>query len=185
MKEIGKSIGVAISDNGFILMVPRSKKLVEPKKLLEWLKSRNLEEILRKALMNTELIKRKFRHVATRALMILRNYKGYEITVERQQMNAERLLKVVKQFESFPVLEETFREILEDFFDVENAKKILKKIEKGEIKCEFLSPSTLPSPFAHNLFVISESDVVLMEDRKRLLLELYKRTLEEIEHAKI
>jgi len=185
MKEIGKSIGVAINDNGFILMIPRGRKLIEPKELLKLVKSKDLEKILRKALVNTELLKRKFRHVATRALMILRNYKGYEITVERQQMNAERLLKVVQNFKDFPVLEETYREILKDFFDVENAKKILKMIEEGKIKFEILPPSNLPSPFAHNLFVISESDVILMEDRKRLLLELYKKTLEEIEHGKV
>ena len=142
MKKIGRSIGVAISDNGFILTIPfetfdsRSwlslKKLkrkltrVEPREIAFLVDSNNFEEILKKAIANTELIKRKFRHCAARAFMILRNYKGYEISVEKQQMNAERLIRVVKKLEGFPILEETYREILEDFMDVENAKKILK-----------------------------------------------------------
>jgi ATP-dependent Lhr-like helicase len=113
--------------------------------------------------------------------MILRNYKGYEISVERQQMSAERLIKIVKKIEGFPVLEETYREILEDFMDFGNAKKIIEKIERGEIKYEFLPLLDTPSPFAHNLFAISESDVVLMEDRKKLLLKLHEKIVKKLE----
>jgi ATP-dependent Lhr-like helicase len=110
--------------------------------------------------------------------MILRNYKGYEIKVGKQQFNAERLLKVCEKFENFPVIEETYREILEDFMDIKHAKEVLKKVEKGEIKYEFLPESSVPSLFAHNLIVLGESDVVLMEDRKKLLLKLHKEVME-------
>jgi putative NIF3 family GTP cyclohydrolase 1 type 2 len=61
--------------------------------------------------------------------MILRNYKGHEISVNKQQLSASTLLKVVKMFKDFPILTETFREILEDYMDIEHAKEILKKIE--------------------------------------------------------
>ena len=64
--------------------------------------------------------------------------------------------------------------------DIQNSKKILKEIENGKIKFEILEKSNIPSPFAHNLFVLSESDVVLMEDRKALLLKLHKQVLEKI-----
>jgi ATP-dependent Lhr-like helicase len=96
-------------------------------------------------------------------------------------MSAERLIKIVKKIEGFPVLEETYREILEDFMDFENAKKIIEKIERGEIKYEFLPLLDAPSPFAHNLFAISESDVVLMEDRKKLLLKLHEKIVKKLE----
>ena len=46
--------------------------------------------------------------------MILRNYKGHEISLVKQQMSAERLIKVVKKIKGFPIIEETYREILED-----------------------------------------------------------------------
>jgi ATP-dependent Lhr-like helicase len=198
MKKLRKSIGVAISDNGFILTIPfevesysplswvrirdlkRKKKTISPKKIVHLVNSKNFEDVLKKAILNTELVKRKFRHNATRSLMILRNYKGHEISVEKQQMNAEKLIKVVKKIEGFPVLEETFREILEDFMDIKNAKKILEEIDKGKIKFEILPELSIPSPLAHNLFVISESDVVLMEDRKKLLLELHEKIVKEL-----
>jgi ATP-dependent Lhr-like helicase len=144
------------------------------------LKSENLREVLRKALRQTELIKRRFRHCATRSLMILRNYKGYEIKVARQQLNADRLLKICEKFENFPVVEETYREVMQDFMDLERAKWVLEQVEKGKIKYEFLPESNVPSPFSHTLIALGESDVVLMEDRKKLLLELHKRVMEKV-----
>ena len=198
MKKIGRSVGIAINDNGFILSIPlevesynpfswtslsklkRKRKFISPEEIVGLISSKDLEKILKKAIINTELIKRKFRHNAVRALMILRNYKGHEIRVEKQQMNAEKLIRVVKKMEGFPVFEETLREILEDFMDIKNSEKILEEIEKGKIKFEFLPPLDIPSPFAHNLFVINESDVVLMEDRKKLLLKLHKKIIKKL-----
>ncbi|MGC9200769.1 MAG: ATP-dependent helicase [Candidatus Aenigmatarchaeota archaeon] len=202
MKKIGKSIKVSINDNGFILTIPPEtlenrfysifelKKVVkesrlDAKEIVKLVNSRNFEDLLKKSLENTELFKRKFRHNAARALMILRNYKGYEISVDKQQMSAERLIKVVKKIKGFPVLEENYREILEDFMDYKNARNILKMIEEGKIKYEFMPLLDVPSPFAHNLFVISESDVVLMEDRKKLLLELHKKIFNKIKEIEI
>ncbi len=197
MKKIERSVKVSISDNGFILTIPPEiieqkfyslleikkvgEKRVDPKELVKLVNSKNFEELLVKSIENTELIKRKFRHVASRSLMILRNYKGHEISVEKQQISAERLIRIVKKIKGFPVMEETYREILEDFMDFENAKKIIEKIEKGEIEFEFLPLTDVPSPFAHNLFVISESDVVLMEDRKKLLLKLHQKIVKKLE----
>jgi ATP-dependent Lhr-like helicase len=159
------------------------EKIRSPKEIVKLVNSKNFEDLLKKSLENTELFKRKFRHNAARALMILRNYKGHEISVEKQQMSAERLIKVVKKIKGFPVLEENYREILEDFMDYKNAKKILEMIERGKIKYEFMPLLDVPSPFAHNLFVISESDVVLMEDRKKLLLELHKKIFNKVGEA--
>jgi ATP-dependent Lhr-like helicase len=190
---IGKSVGIAINDNGFVLIIPRNghkwisiferkkEKIVDVNKVLNLVNSQNFEELLKKSLINTELIKRKFRHVATRSFMILKKYNDHEVSLEKQQMNAERLLRIVKEIPDFPILEETYREILEDFMDIENAKEILRKIENKEIKIEIIN-TDIPSPFAHNLFVLSESDVVLMEDRRKLLLELHRKIVERIKN---
>jgi ATP-dependent Lhr-like helicase len=202
-KRLKKSVGLTISDNGFVISIPceplgkgwldiislrekisrRESERIKPEEIVKLLKSENLKEVLRKALRQTELIKRRFRHCATRSLMILRNYKGYEIRVARQQFNADRLLRVCEKFENFPVVEETYREVMEDFMDVEHARWLLEQIEKGKIKYEFLPESNVPSPFAHNLIALGETDVVLMEDRKRLLLELHKKVMEKVNQS--
>lgn len=171
--KAGVNVGIAVHDNGFALVYPAG---VKPPVSITDLKSSELEELLKKAVSNTELMKRRFRHVATRALMIFRNYKGHEISVERQQMNAQTLLKVVKELgEDFPVLKETYREILEDYMDVEHAKDVLRGIEEGRIKVVELPELDVPSPFAYNIVLEGLSDIVLMEDRRLLMLRFKER----------
>ena len=38
----------------------------------------------------------------------------------------------------------------------------------------------VPSPFAHNLIVLGEADIILMGDRKQRLLELYNAVMKRI-----
>lgn len=75
---------------------------MKPVATLEDLVGLDLREILRNALAKTELLRRRFRHVAARGLMILRNYKGYEISVNKQQISAQSLLRIVEKIEGFP-----------------------------------------------------------------------------------
>jgi len=125
-------------------------------------------------------MKRRFRHVAVRSLMILRNYKGHEISVGKQQLSARTLLDICLEIPNFSVIKETFREILEDFMDVKHAKEVLEKIESGKIEIVKLPPQRVPSPFSHNIILVGLSDVVLMEDRRLILERLHKLVMERI-----
>ncbi len=175
-KKLRRNVGVMVSDNGFGLILPVDKSL-NP---LNYVNSKNLEEILKEAVKNTELMKRRFRHCANRGLMILRNYKGYEISASKQQTSAETLIKIVSEIDNFPIIKETYRELLEDYMDVENARKVLRWIEEGRIKVVEAS-LPMPSPFAHNIVLIGLTDVVLMEDRKEILKRLYDKIKREVE----
>ncbi|OYT31321.1 MAG: ATP-dependent helicase [Thermofilum sp. ex4484_79] len=176
-RKARSNIGLAVHDNGFALIYPVG---IEPQVSIEDLKSDEIEDILKKSIINTELMKRRFRHVAARGLMILRNYKGHEISVNKQQLSASTLLRVVKTFKNFPILKETFREILEDYMDIEHAKEILKKIEEKKIKIVKLPPSHVPSPFSHNIVLEGLSDIVLMEDKRQLLEKFHRLIMEQI-----
>ncbi|RLE61327.1 MAG: ATP-dependent helicase [Thermoprotei archaeon] len=176
-KRSKSNIGIAVHDNGFALVYPRG---VKPSVSIKELKSSEIEDILKKAVINTELMKRRFRHVATRGLMILRNYKGHEISVNKQQLSATTLLKVVKKWEDFPLLKETFREILEDYMDIEHAKEVLQRIEDGKIEVVELPEQNVPSPFAYNIVLEGLSDVVLMEDRRALIERFHRELVEKI-----
>jgi ATP-dependent Lhr-like helicase len=172
-KQIKHSIGVIVSDNGFALHIPE-KRGVDIEKVIKEMENCNLEELLRENIRNTELMKRRFRHCAARSFLVLRNYKGYKISVSKQQMNSQKLLKVCEEIDpSFPVLRETYREILEDIVDIERAKDVLGMLKRGKIKYEVIK-TEIPSPFAHNLIVLGEADVILMKDRKQRLLELHE-----------
>ncbi|MEM4875028.1 MAG: ATP-dependent helicase, partial [Thermofilaceae archaeon] len=179
--KAGVNVGVAVHDNGFALIYPPG---VEPPVTLKNLSSDQLDALLKRALANTELLRRRFRHVASRALMVLRNYKGHEISVERQQLSAQTLLKVVMELgEEFPVLKETYREILEDYMDIEHAKEVLRNVESGKIKVVELPPLSVPSPFAYNIVLEGLSDVVLMEDKRAMMLKFREKLMKLVSAA--
>ncbi len=178
-KMISENVKITITDNGFVLTIPLRNVKIED--LLSKVSSRNIINILKEALKNTELLKRRFRHCAKRAFMILKRYMSSERSVHRLQLNAQNLLKIVENYENFPVLKETYREILEDFMDVKNAIKVLRGIEEGRIKVKVIGPREVPSPFAHNMLLQGYSDVVLMEDRRTMLLKLHRKVMEYLE----
>ncbi|WP_461865163.1 DEAD/DEAH box helicase [Thermococcus sp.] len=170
------NVGIAISDNGFALLLPPEKRLSEGE-IRALFEIDDMKETLKRALDNTELLKRRFRHVANRGLLILRRYVGRSKRLGRQQILAVTLLKILKEeFPNFPLLKEVYREIMEDKMDVKNAELFLSWVKEGKINIVF-EQNELPSPFAFNLEVIGASDVVLMEDRRELIKQLHKKIM--------
>ncbi|MDI9646581.1 MAG: ATP-dependent helicase [Archaeoglobales archaeon] len=169
------NVQMAVCDNGFALILPQNKYLSDAEIEALFILP-NFPEHLKKALDRTELLRRRFRHVAVRSLMILRNYLGREKSVWNQQVSADAILNFIKRYyPDFPVLTETYREIAEDSMDIENALEFLSKIGK-EIELKILRVP-YPSPFAFNMYLIGEEDVVLMEDRRKVLRELHERVM--------
>jgi ATP-dependent Lhr-like helicase len=179
-KRIGSNIGMVIDDNGFILVTPR--RPVDLERLIEQLIECDAEKELRNAVKKTELMKRRFRHVGGRSLMILRNYQGNSKTVGQQQMKGHFLLSTIRdQYgEDFPMIKETYREIMEDAMDINHAKEVIEGLDSREITYD-LRDASIPSPFSHNLLLQGSTDAVKMEDKKERLQNLHKQVMDRIE----
>jgi len=187
-KRFDVDVATMVHDNGFSIILPEEVYYSINEEVLheifEEVYKENLEELLKQHLEVTELMKRKFRHNSTRSFLVLRNYKGYKISVNKQQLNSQILLEACKKIDpSFPVIEETYREILEDIMDLPRAKEILKKIKENEIEYELIS-TRIPSPFSHTLITFGEADVILMKDRRRKLKELHSAILKRLNMSK-
>ncbi len=167
-----RDVEVGINDNGFYVSCPQRVNALTAFKLL---KSTQLKDVLKLALDKSEVLKRRFRHCAARAFMILRNYKGQTKHVGRQQVSSMLLLNAVRRIsDDFCILKEARREILEDLMDIDNATEILKLIEEGKVKVlEF--NTRLPSPFSFNLILQSYSDILKMEDRHEFLKRMHEQ----------
>jgi len=61
------------------------------------LKAEELPLVMKQALEKSEVLGRRFRHVASRSLMILRKYKGNSKSVGKQQMNSRLLMSAVRR----------------------------------------------------------------------------------------
>ena len=81
------------------------------------------------------------------------------------------------EVETFPMLEEAYREVLFDAFDLKNAQLVLDEIRSKRRKINYRTYSPIPSPLAHGLILSGLSDIVLMEDRSALLRELHSQVL--------
>ena len=165
-----RDIEVGINDNGFYLA---GEKLDE-NKILDWVKAKDLELILKEAIETTDVLRRRFRHCASRSLMILRTYKGRSKTVGKQQMHSHFLLAAVRKISNeFPILQEARREVFEDVMDIHRAKGILKDIENGKIKVKKVR-TPLVSPFGLNLILQSHADLIRMEEKLQFLRRMHK-----------
>ena len=170
-------VEIGISDNGFYLA---SEKQLQAERAFEMLKSSELDEVMKQAIDQTEVLKRRFRHCAIRALMILRTYMGRTKRVGRQQVSSMLLLNAVKRLSNdFSILKEARREVLEDLMDIENAKKILQLKEQKKIKIQPVS-GRIPSPFAFNLVLQGHLDFMKMEDKVEFLRRMHHLVLAKI-----
>ncbi len=171
------NVAARITDDNFMLTVPKRVNLDDVEKLVG---SQNIEELLRRAIKNTELFKQRFRHCATRSFMVLRSYKGREVSIGRQQLRSQRVLDWFHEIEDFPVIKETYNEIMNEVMDLQHAKEVVRQIEKGDITVKKSDFSEIPSPFAHNVVLLGISDIILMEDRSALLRELHRQVLKRV-----
>ncbi|MFY3741585.1 MAG: ATP-dependent Lhr-like helicase [Candidatus Nitrosomirales archaeon] len=178
-KMINRNVLVTVSDSAFMLTLAGSS-MIDVSMLLKRINSKNVRSMLLDALKHTEMVRRRFRHCSTRSFMVLKNYKGWEITVAKQQTNAEILMRLCEGLDRFPVLEEAYREVIEDLMDVNTAAKVLEDIEDGTRKFVMCNESDVPSPFSHDLIVMGYTDVVLMHDRKELLESLHDMVMQRI-----
>ena len=151
---------------------------------LKKLRPENLREALEEAIAKTEILKRRFRHCATRSLMILRNYKGRVKTVGKQHMKSHFLLSAINKIsKNFPILKEAKREVLEDLMDIKNAELVLKWINEGKIVLEKIT-TKLPSPFSHNLVMQGYSDLLKIEDKMAFMKRMHEEIMKEINKKK-
>ncbi len=170
---VDANVRVAVADSGFSLSMPLNRK-VDFEAIVADLDPESVRHKLRESLTGTDLLQRYFRINATRSLLVLSRYKGYEKSASEQQFDAEMLFEFADSLEDFVVIEETFRELLEDKLHVEAIERFLARLEAGEISVETLRVET-PSPRAFGLATLLASDVVLADDDSAVLAEFHER----------
>lgn len=167
-------IFLAASDSGFVLTVPESAK-ASFRAVMNSIKAENCEDLLYRALQNTSILKSVFRINATRSFLILKSYKGRQKSARRQQFDADMLIGLAGKIDDFPVLQESFREIIEDRFEIDNIKEVLRGLACGEIEIVMKAEAS-PGPMAFDLAVLG----LQSEERRERLKEMQKRVLEKI-----
>jgi ATP-dependent Lhr-like helicase len=143
-----------------------------------------LEELVLRELSRSALFATHFRENAGRALLLPRNRPGKRTPLWSQRLRSQNLLAVALQHPAFPIVLETFREVLHDVFDVPALVELLGKIRRREVRVvEVETPRA--SPFARSLAFayvaayLYEGDAPLAE-RKAQALTLDRNLLREL-----
>ena len=144
----------------------------------------DVEELVVDYLGNSALFSARFREASARALLLPRRRPGGRTPLWLQRRRAADLLGVAKDFGSFPILLETYREVLQDDFDVPALVELLKEVQSRRIRMAEVETGTA-SPFAASLlfeFVAAylyEGDTPLAE-RRAAALTLDRELLREL-----
>ncbi len=172
-----RDVEMGITDNGFYLS---AEKNFTAARALDLLKSEDFHGILEAAIEKSEVLSRRFRHCATRSLMILRQYLGQKKNTGRMQVGSKILFNAVKRIDhNFPILKEARREVMEDLMDCQHAQEIIDQLKQGLI--EIAEKYTeIPSPFAFGLISEGYSDVIKIEDRQEFLRRMHQQVLAKI-----
>ncbi|MEP6508282.1 MAG: hypothetical protein ABJC63_08645, partial [Gemmatimonadales bacterium] len=145
----GVDVQVQTTDDGIMLRMPDLGRPIPVAGLLG-LSAIEAEELVMEEVGSTSLFGARFRMNAARSLLLPRGNPRRRMPLWLQRLKALDLLQTVKQFPSFPVLVETYRDVLQEAFDMNGLKTVLNDIESGAIAVQVVQTET-PSPFAASL----------------------------------
>jgi ATP-dependent Lhr-like helicase len=160
------------SDDGIIIRLPETD---EPPPT-DWLfpDPAEVERLVVQEMSGSTMFASRFREAAGRALLLPRRYPGQRTPLWQQRKRASDLLVIASQFRDFPIILETFRELLRDVYDMPGLMELLQDIQKRSIRVVTVNTRT-PSPFAASLMFgyignfIYDGDAPLAERRAQAL----------------
>jgi len=102
---------------------------------------------IRDGLPETAVFGAAFRENAGRALLLQRSGFGKRTPLWVTRLRAKRLYEKVIAYDDFPIVEETWKSVLEQRFDLRAVSELCRDIACGAVRLTFFR-SRLPSPFA-------------------------------------
>jgi ATP-dependent helicase Lhr and Lhr-like helicase len=151
-KRLRDSLGLEVqslwSDDGIALHLPDADATPALEEIL--VDPKEVEELVVAELGDTALFGARFRENSARALLIPRRRPGERTPLWQQRLKAQGLLQVARKYGSFPVILETYRECLQDVFDLPSLKRMLAGLRSRTI--DYVDVETASSsPFSASL----------------------------------
>ncbi len=136
------------SDDGIVIHLPDADD--PPPADLVMVEPDELEELVVAELSGSALFGSHFRENAARSLLIPRAYPGKRTPLWQQRLKSQSLLEVARDFPRFPVVLETYREVLRDVLDLPSLTELLRKLHSRQLGLVEVETPTA-SPFASSL----------------------------------
>src|SRR5258708_2676648 len=174
--RVRESLGISVqsiwSDDGIALHFPHADVPPTASRLL--IGPGEIEDLVVAELGDTALFGSRFRENAARALLIPRRRPGERTPLRQQRLKAQSLLQVARRYGSFPVVLETFRECLQDVFDLPALRTVLqglktRELDLVEVETQSASPYSTSLLFDYIATYMYEDDTPPAERRAQAL----------------
>ena len=136
------------SDDGIAIHLPDADAPPPVEEVL--LAPEQVEELVTQELGETALFGARFRENAGRSLLIPRRRPGERTPLWQQRLKAQSLLQVARRYPAFPIVLETYRECLQDVFDLPALKRLLQGLRTRQIDLVDVETASA-SPYAASL----------------------------------
>ena len=151
-RDGGPPVQVMYTDDGIVLRFPELDGDEASGALFEALTPDpdELEDLVTQRVGRTALFAGLFRENAVRALLVTRKRPDQRNPLWAQRLKTRALLAAVQNLPDFPVVLETYRQVLGDEFDLAGLEELLRGVRSGAIAVERVETES-PSPFARSL----------------------------------
>ena len=182
-ERLGVEVQVQTTDDALMLRLP-DLGMAPPTDIVASLGAAEAERLVVEEVGASSLFGARFRMNAARALLLPRGSPRRRMPLWLQRLKAADLLQAVRGFPSFPILVETYRDALQDAFDLDALREVLGRVELGALPVRVVQ-TEIPSPFAQSLqfgFVIDSmyGDDTPRAEARAALLSLDRALLDEL-----
>jgi ATP-dependent Lhr-like helicase len=169
---LGLEVQSLWSDDGIALHLPDADVTPPIDELV--IDPGEIEELVMGELGGSALFGSRFRENAGRALLIPRRRPGERTPLWQQRLKAQGLLQVARKYGSFPVILETYRECLQDVFDLPALKRLLtglktRQLDLVDVETASASPYSTSLLFDYVANYMYEDDTPPAERRAQAL----------------
>jgi ATP-dependent Lhr-like helicase len=171
------------TDDGILIRLPGSDATPPIERMLK-VDPAEAYDMLLEEVGNSPVFGSYFRMNAGRSLVLPRPQPGRRQPFWLQRLKAADLLQVARKYDNFPVVLETYREVLREVLDLEGLERVLQGLQSGAINLQ-VAEMDAPSPMAAAFmmtFVAAYfyADEMPKAERKSALLNLNRDLLREI-----
>ena len=146
--SLGLEVQSIWSDDGIAFHLPDADAPPPTDDLL--IPPEEIEDLVVQEVGQSALFGARFRENAARALLIPRRRPGERTPLWQQRLKAQSLLQVARRYGSFPIVLETYRECLQDVFDLPALKRLLQGLRTRELDLVDVETASA-SPYAASL----------------------------------
>ncbi|HEV3405895.1 MAG TPA: helicase-related protein, partial [Candidatus Dormibacteraeota bacterium] len=171
-EKLGVDARALWTDDGIAMQLPEVESPPSLEELI--LDPEEVQSLVASQLPASALFAARFRENAARSLLLPRRRPGQRTPLWQQRMRSAGLLQVAGQYPDFPILAETWREVMSDHFDMPALSALLLSIRSREIRVVAVDTERA-SPFASSLLFsyvavyMYEGDQPLAERRAQAL----------------